>query len=252
MDLPRNAFRRRLLEGEVQIGLWCSAPGSYTAEAMAGAGFDWLLFDTEHSPADPLTVLAPLQAAAAYPVSALVRPAWNDPVLIKRILDLGAQTLIVPYVQSAEEAEAAVRAMRYPPGGIRGVSTLTRANRWGRVGDYLDRAAEELCLLVQIETREGLERIESIAAVDGVDGLFIGPADLAASLGALGRPEAVTAEVEEAIRRIVASGKAAGILTGPAFARRCRDLGATVLGIGVDLALMARAADALAREFRAE
>lgn len=252
MDLPQNAFRRRLLEGEVQIGLWCSAPGSYTAEAMAGAGFDWLLFDTEHSPADPLTVLAPLQAAAAYPVSALVRPAWNDPVLIKRILDLGAQTLIVPYVQSAEEAEAAVRAMRYPPGGIRGVSTLTRANRWGRVGDYLDRAAEELCLLVQIETREGLERIESIAAVDGVDGLFIGPADLAASLGALGRPEAVTAEVEEAIRRIVATGKAAGILTGPAFARRCRDLGATVLGIGVDLALMARAADALAREFRAE
>ncbi|EPX86543.1 2,4-dihydroxyhept-2-enedioate aldolase [Rubellimicrobium thermophilum DSM 16684] len=250
MDMPVNRFRRRLGAGETQIGLWVTAPGGYLAEVVAPAGFDWLCFDTEHSPNDPIGVIAQMQAAAAWPVSAICRPAWNDPVLIKRFLDAGAQTLLIPYVQSAAEAEAAVRAMRYPPRGMRGVSLLTRANRFGRVADYLDRAEEELCLLVQIETPEALSRIEEIAAVDGVDGLFIGPSDLATAMGERGLSDALRAAVEEAIPRIVATGKAAGILTTPDFARRCADLGATVLGIGVDIAILARGADALAQGFR--
>lgn len=248
----RNEFKRRLRAGESQVGLWCSAPGGYVAECVAGAGFDWLCFDTEHSPSDPLVALASLQGAAPYPVSCLVRPAWNDAVLIKRVLDVGAQTLVVPYVQGAAEAEAAVRAVRYPPGGVRGVSTLTRANRFGRVEDYLSAADDEICLLVQVETLEAVARIEEIAAVDGVDGLFIGPSDLAASMGKLGRPmdPEVVAVVEAAIPRIVATGKAAGILTGPDFGRRCIELGSTVTGVGVDLTILARGADALARSFR--
>ena len=173
MDLPINRFKQAITEGRSQIGLWCSLPGSYAAEAVAGAGYDWLLFDTEHSPGDPLTVLAQLQAVAPYPVSAVVRPASNDTVLIKRILDLGAQTLLIPYVQNAAEARAAVSAMRYPPQGVRGVSGLTRATRFGRVPDYARRAHEELCLLVQVETQEAVDAIEQIAAVDGVDGIFV-------------------------------------------------------------------------------
>lgn len=252
MDLPRNTFKAALLAGRSQIGLWCSLPGGYAAELVAGSGFDWLLFDTEHSPGDPLTVLPQLQAAAPYPVAPVVRPATNDAVLIKRFLDLGAQTLLIPYVQTPEEAAAAVAAMRYPTRGIRGVSALTRATRFGRVADYARRAEEELCLLVQIETGEALRRLEEIAAVDGVDGVFIGPADLAASLGHVGEaghPEVVAA-VEDAVRRLRAIGKPAGILTPDvAFARRCVELGTTFTAVGVDTGLLVRAVDALARNF---
>ena len=214
MKLPENRFKRALVEGRQQIGLWCSLPGSYAAEAVAGSGFDWLLFDTEHSPGDPLTVLAQLQAVAPYDVSPAVRPASNDTVLIKRFLDIGAQTLLIPYVQNAQEAMRAVAAMHYPPAGVRGVSGLTRATQFGRAEGYAKRASEELCLLVQIETGEALGALESIAAVGGVDGIFIGPADLAASLGHAGEPghPAVVAAVEDAIRRIRACGKPTGIL----------------------------------------
>src|SRR5277367_1464116 len=138
--LPHNDFKQALLEGRQQIGLWCSLPGAYVAEALAGSGFDWMLFDTEHSPGDPLTVLAQLQAVAAYPVAPVVRPASNDPVLIKRFLDIGAQTLLIPYVQSAEEARAAVAATRYAPLRFRGVLALTRATRFGRIANYGQRA----------------------------------------------------------------------------------------------------------------
>jgi 4-hydroxy-2-oxoheptanedioate aldolase len=158
MQLPLNAFKRALIEGRQQIGLWCSLPGAYSAEMVAGSGFDWLLFDTEHSPSDPLTVLPQLQAVAPYPVSAVVRPASNDVVLIKRFLDLGAQTLLIPYVQNVEEARRAVAAIRYPPEGVRGVSAVTRATRFGRVPGYAKSAASELCLLVQVETDEALSR----------------------------------------------------------------------------------------------
>lgn len=249
-----NRFKRALREGRQQIGLWCSLPGSYAAEAVAGSGYDWLLFDTEHSPGDPLTVLAQLQAVAPYPVSAVVRPAANDAVLIKRFLDLGAQTLLIPYVQDEHEARAAVAATRYPPEGVRGVSGLTRATRFGRVPGYAKRAAEELCLLVQVETAEALDRIEAICAVDGVDGVFIGPADLAASLGHVGEPghPAVVAAVEDAVRRILAAGKPAGILTpDTAFAKTCIEIGTTFTAVAIDVGVLARGTEALARQFKA-
>ena len=253
MDLPANTFKRAILAGRHQVGLWCMIPDSFVTEALAGAGFDWMLLDTEHSPADVLTVLPQLQAAAAYNVSTVVRPAANDPVLIKRLLDGGAQSLLIPYVQSVAEAEAAVAAVRYPPEGIRGVAGLTRASRFGRVAGYAKRAAEEICLLVQVETRKSLDAIEDIAAVDGVDGIFIGPGDLSASLGHPGElfhPEVVAA-VEGAISRVAAAGKPAGVLTYDLdFARRCMELGTLFTAVGADLAILVRGVDRLAGEFK--
>ena len=185
-------------------------------------------------------------------MSCVVRVAWNDAVLIKRFLDIGAQSLLVPFVQSAEEARAAVAAIRYPPRGVRGVSGSSRATRFGRVEGYARRAEEELCLLVQVETGEALAEIEAIAAVDGIDGIFIGPNDLAASLGHLGdmgHPEVVAA-VHDGIERIGRASKAAGILTlDQAFAKDCLERGASFVAVGLDAALLARGAEALAREF---
>jgi 4-hydroxy-2-oxoheptanedioate aldolase len=253
MDLPQNHFKRALAEGRQQIGLWCSLPGAYVAEAVAGSGFDWLLLDTEHSPGDPLTVMAQLQAAAPYPVSPVVRPASNDTVLIKRFLDLGAQTLLIPYVQSADEAKSAVAAMRYPPEGIRGVSGVTRATRFGRVSGYAKRAHEELCLLVQVETQAALDSIEAICAVDGVDGVFIGPADLHASLGHTGEiaNEKVKPMIDAAIRRIRKAGKAPGILTpNEADAKHWLSCGGLFVAVGADVGILARGAEALAAKFK--
>jgi 4-hydroxy-2-oxoheptanedioate aldolase len=253
MDLPRNFFKHAIAAGQQQIGLWCTLASAYAAEIAAGAGYDWLLLDTEHTPIDVEGVMAQLQAVAPYPVSPIVRPASNDAVLIKRYLDIGAQTLLIPYVQTAGEARAAVEAMRYPPAGMRGVSALTRATRFGRVKDYARRAEEELCLLVQIETRATLSEIEAICAVDGVDGVFVGPADLAASLGFPGQPghPEVVPVVEDTLRRIMASGKPAGILTADtAFAHRCIELGTVFTAVGTDLALLARSAERLAQEFK--
>jgi 4-hydroxy-2-oxoheptanedioate aldolase len=255
MKLPENRFKRALNEGRQQIGLWCTLSSAYAAEVVAGSGFDWLLFDTEHSPSDVETVLGLLQAVSAYDVSPIVRPASNDTVLIKRFLDIGVQTLLIPYVQSAEEARSAVAAIRYAPDGVRGVSALTRATRFGRVEGYARRAADELCLLVQIETRQALNELEAIAAVDGVDGIFIGPADLAASLGHVGdqgHPD-VKAAVEDAVRRIRACGKPAGILTGDTtFAQRCIEIGTTFTAVGVDVGILARNTEKLALQFQAE
>lgn len=253
MDMPRNAFKHAIREGRQQIGLWCTLPGSFTTEALATCGYDWLLIDTEHSPGDPLTVLPQLQAAAPYPVSTVVRPASNDVVLIKRILDFGAQTLLIPYVQNAEEARAAVNALRYPPAGIRGVAGITRATRYGRIPNYAAQAEEELCLLVQAETQAALAEIEAIAAVDGIDGIFIGPADLSASMGLAGQtghPDVVAA-VEDAIVRIRKAGKPAGILTADkAFARRCIELGTLFTAVDVDSNILIRNAEEVARAFK--
>jgi len=253
MELEINRFKAGLREGRQQLGLWCTLPGGYVAEAIAGSGFDWLLFDTEHSPADPLTILEPLQAVAPYPVSALVRPASNDPVLIKRLLDLGVQSLLIPNVQSAVEAQAAIAATRYAPAGIRGVAAVTRATRFGRIADYAKRAHEELAILLQVETCSALDALEDIAAVDGVDGLFVGPADLAASLGFPGesRRDEVKRAVEDTVRRIRACGRPAGVLaTDAAFAQRCIELGTTFTAVGVDVGVLARGTEALARQFR--
>lgn len=253
MEMPKNAFKQALAEGRTQIGLWSSMPDAYVAEGLAGAGFDWLLFDTEHAPADPITVLPMLQAVNGLGVTPIVRPAWNDPVLIKRFLDIGAQTLLIPFVQSAEEARAAVTAMRFPPHGGRGVAGLTRATGYGRIKGYAQNAHNELCCLVQVETRTALDAIEDIAAVDGVDGIFVGPSDLAASLGHPGdnaHPEVLSA-IDDAIARIQAAGKPAGILAiGEELARRSLAQGAKFVAVGSDMTVLMRGAEALAAKFK--
>jgi 4-hydroxy-2-oxoheptanedioate aldolase len=253
MELPVNLFKRAIVAGRQQIGLWVSLANAYSAEVVAGSGFDWLLLDGEHSPNDPPIVLSQLQAIAPYPTSAIVRPAWNDKVLIKRYLDIGVQSLLVPYVQTAEEAEAAVAAIRHPMRGVRGVAGVTRASRFGRVANYATRAHEELCLLVQIETRLGLDNLEAIARTEGIDGLFIGPADLAAGLGHLGEiqhPENQSA-IHDAIKRIRACGKPAGILaTDEATARKYIEWGTTFTAVGLDAMILARETEKLAAKFR--
>lgn len=253
MSLPVNAFKAALRAGRPQLGVWNAIPGPVVIEILAAAGFDCVVIDTEHSLTDVPDTLAMLQALAAYPVANAVRPASNDPVLIKRLLDIGAQTLIIPYVQNAEEARAAVTAMRYAPRGMRGVTGTARASRYGAVRDYAQTAEAELCLIVQVETTEALTQIEAIAAVDGVDAIFIGPSDLAASMGhpgQAGHPEVIAA-VEDAIRRIVATGKPAAILTtDPAFARRCMELGTTFTVVAIDIPLLVNAAQKTAASFR--
>src|SRR5919197_2021149 len=231
MEMPVNTFKRAIVQGRPQIGLWCSSCSNITAEVIAGAGFDWILIDTEHAPNELPMVLGQLQALAGGTAAAVVRPAWNDLVLIKRLLDIGAQNLLVPYVQTVEEARAAVAAVHYPPRGVRGVAVLHRANRFGRVKDYFGRADAEVGLLLQIETRAGLQNLDAIAAVEGVDGLFIGPSDLAAALGHLGdnRHPEVRAAIEDAVRRIRKAGKTAGILAPlESDARHWLDQGCTL------------------------
>ena len=253
MDLPTNHFKRAIRAGKQQIGLWVSLASAYSAEIVAGSGFDWLLIDGEHSPNDPPSVLPQLQAMAPYPAMPIVRPAWNDKVLIKRYLDIGTQSLLIPYVQTGEEAAAAVAAIRFPTRGVRGVAGVTRASRFGRVADYAKRAEEELCLLVQIETRDGLDNLEKIARMDGIDGVFIGPADLAAGLGHLGDigHAEVQAAIKEAIARIRACNKPAGILaTDEATARRYIEWGTIFTAVGLDAALLARESEKLAAKFR--
>jgi len=253
MDLPRNAFKHALASGKPQIGLWSSLSSSYSVEVIAGAGFDWILLDSEHSPADLENLLTQLQAAAPYPTHPVVRVPWNDMVTIKRTLDIGAQSLLIPYVSTAEEARAAISYTRYPPAGVRGVAGTTRATRFGRVKDYARRAHEELCVLVQVETQGALDSIEAICAIDGVDGVFIGPADLHASLGRTGEiahPE-VKPLIDQAIRRIRKSGKAPGILTpNEADARRWLDCGALFVAVGADVGILARGAESLADKFK--
>ena len=253
MTRTGNSFKARLRQPGAQIGLWLSLADAYAAELIAGAGYDWLLIDGEHAPNDIPTILAQLQALAAYPVHPIVRPVTGEAWMIKQLLDLGARTLLVPMVETPEQATALVAAMRYPPAGVRGVgAAVARVSGWDRRTDYLHQADSEACLLVQIETRLGLENLEAIAAVEGVDGLFIGPADLSASLGFLGDPTAppVSQAIDDAIRRIVASGKAAGILFGDeALAARAIEQGARFVAVGTDVGLLRRGADGLAARF---
>lgn len=253
MELPRNPFKHGLHAGIQQLGLWSSLSSHYTVEVVAGAGYDWLLLDTEHSPNDVESVLSQLQACAPYPTHPVVRVAWNDAVLIKRYLDIGAQSLLIPFVQNAEEARAAVAATRYPPQGVRGVAGTTRANRFGRVPGYARRAHEELCVLVQVETRQALDNIEAICAVEGVEGVFIGPADLHASLGYVGETgnPAVVPLIEDAIRRIRRAGKAPGVLTGvEAEVRRYIDAGCLFTAVGSDVGILARGAEQFLARYR--
>ena len=188
MQLAGNSFTRSLRAGEKQLGIWISLASNFAAEVVAPAGFDWALIDMEHSPNDYFSVLGQLQAFASSTTTAIVRVEWNDPVAVKRLLDLGAPGVLFPMIRSVEEAEQAVAATRYPPRGVRGVAGSTRATKFGRVTDYTARIEEETAVLLQLETRKAVERAEAIAAVDGVSGVFFGPADIAADIGKLGKP----------------------------------------------------------------
>ena len=257
MQTPINPFKQALKERRAQIGLWQGLASPYSAEICAGSGFDWLLIDGEHSPNDLMSVLQQAQAIAAYPgTSALARiPLGHGHVgqmLIKQYLDLGIQTLLVPLVDTPEQAREIVRCMRYPPQGVRGMGGA-RASRWGRYPNYPKEANAQVCLLVQAETQQALDNLDAIAAIDGVDGVFIGPSDLSASMGHVGNaghPD-VQRAIEDAIARINRAGKAAGILTtDEAQARRYLELGALFVAVGLDNNLLARASAALAAKFK--
>lgn len=253
MELPKNHFKAALRSGRRQIGFWVSIPDGGVVEMLAGCGFDWLLLDTEHSPMDAVSTMPLMQAAAPYTVSTVLRPGWNNPVEIKKMLDCGAQTLLIPYVQNAAEAAQAVAAVRYPPVGIRGVAGSTRASRYGAVKDYIKHANNEICLLVQVETVEALSRIEEIAAVEGVDGIFVGPADLAASMGYPGEPShpEVKAAILDALRRITRAGVPAGILSlDDALLDEAAQAGALFIAIGVDTVVLRRGAVAAVGRWR--
>lgn len=250
----KNAFKARLKAGDPQIGLWLGLADAYCAELAANAGFDWLLIDGEHAPNDLRSLLSQLQAIAPYPSQPVIRPVVGDTALIKQMLDIGAQTLLVPMVETAEQARELVRAITYPPSGVRGVgSALARASRWNSVPDYLDKADEEMCLLVQIENSRGLSNLNAIAAVEGVDGVFIGPADLSASMGHRGNPghPEVQEAIESAIAQVLEAGKAVGILSADEkLAKRYLELGATFVAVGVDTTVLMRGLQTLAGRFK--
>ncbi len=252
----QNAFKAALRQKRRQIGLWSVLGSNLSAEIVAHAGFDWVVLDTEHAPNEVPALLAQLQAMATGTAEPVVRCAWNDAVLIKRILDLGVRSLLVPFVQNADEARRAVAATRYPPEGVRGVAISTRATGWGRLlPGYHANANAQMCVIVQVETRTAVADLEAIAAVDGVDGLFIGPSDLAADLGHLGNPAHPEAQaaIADAVKRIRAAGKAAGILTADtAAARRYLDLGFTFVAVGSDAGSLLQHTTALARQFKEE
>jgi 4-hydroxy-2-oxoheptanedioate aldolase len=255
MEIKNNTFKATLKSGaRAQIGLWMGLTDPICAEITAGAGFDWVLIDGEHAPNDVRSTLAILQAVAPHPVHPIVRPVVGDVQIIKQLLDIGAQTLLVPMVESAEQAKLLVSAMRYPPAGIRGVgAALARASQWNRVNNYLLEANDQMCLLVQVETRLGLENLDKIAAVEGVDGIFIGPSDLSAALGHLGQPSHAEVQhaIDDAIRRIRAAGPAAGILsTDEALSRHYLSLGCTFVAVGLDGNLLMRATQDLAKKFK--
>jgi 4-hydroxy-2-oxoheptanedioate aldolase len=254
MDFPENLFKKRLLAGELQYGLWLGLSEIFSAEICAGAGFDWLLIDAEHGPNDLRTIFAQLQAIAPYGSQPVVRPPQGDHVLIKQLLETGVQTLLIPMVESAAQAAHLVEAMRYPPQGIRGVgSSIARASRWGRIGDYADEANGQMCLLVQVETRAGLEQLDGILAVEGVDGVFFGAADLAASFGLLGQPNHpdIVAMIERGLTRVAACGKAGGVLCGDRdLVNRYREAGARFIAVGVDSMLLAAATSSLCAAYK--
>jgi 4-hydroxy-2-oxoheptanedioate aldolase len=253
MTLKTNAFTQAIRNGDKQIGLWVSLSNNYAAEVVAPSGYAWVLLDMEHSPNDLNSVMAQLQVFAASDSTAIVRPDWNDAVKVKRLLDIGAPGLLFPMVQSVDEAKAAVAATRYPPRGIRGVSGSTRANKFGRTQDYFQRVEDETTVLVQLETRAALAQAVEIGSVDGVCGVFFGPADIAADMGLLGKPTnpAVWEAIWPAARKLIDLGIPVGTLVQDAgFAAQLLRDGFTFVACGTDTALLAKAADALLAEVK--
>jgi 4-hydroxy-2-oxoheptanedioate aldolase len=254
MELPKNRFKQGLATGKPQYGLWLGLPDNSAAEIAAVAGFDWLLIDGEHAPFDLRTIMAHLQAMAPYDVAPIVRCVEGDTALIKQLLDIGVQTLLVPMVETAEQAEQLVKAVRYPPQGIRGLGTsLARAARWGQVSGYLKKANDEICLIVQVETTSAMENLDAILEVEGVDGVFIGPSDLSASMGYIGdagNPVVVEA-INQGLNKIRAAGKHAGLLClDPSLAESYIQEGANFVGVGVDTLLLAQETQKLAQRFK--
>ncbi|WP_296425930.1 aldolase/citrate lyase family protein [Yoonia sp.] len=253
MKTPPNAFLAAIGAGRKQIGLWVSLAHHYAAEVVAGAGYDWLVVDMEHAPGDVLTTLGQLQAIASYPSTAIVRTPWNDPVMVKRLLDIGARGILFPMVQSAEEAAQAVAATRYPPHGVRGVAGAIRGNRFGRMTDYYARVDTETCVLIQLETQSAIDQAAHIASVNGVDGIFFGPADIAADMGLIGQPmhADVWARIMPAARKLMDLGVPVGTLvTDPGFAAKLFNDGFTFVACGTDTGLLAKAADTLLAQMR--
>lgn len=255
MPAPINTLKHRLAAGETLYGAWVGMADPYAAEIAATAGFDWLLIDGEHAPNDLRSIMEQLQIVGASASLPLVRLPDGDTVKIKQALDIGAQSLLIPMVESADQARDILRATRYPPEGIRGVgSSLARASRFSGIPDYLRTANAQICLIVQIESRAGIAALDAILAIDGIDGVFIGPADLAADMGHLGnaaQPD-VKAVVLDALRRIRAAGRTAGVLsTDPGYIEDCRLAGANFIGVGIDVVLYAQAMRALAAKYRA-
>jgi 4-hydroxy-2-oxoheptanedioate aldolase len=252
-NLPRNAFKQALVRGERQIGFWSGLASPIVAEILAGAGFDWVVIDGEHAPNDISTLLPQLQAMRGGTAEPVFRVPWNEPVIIKRALDVGARSLLIPFVQNADEARRAVAATRYPPLGIRGVAMGPRANDFGRIRNYHCNAHLDTCVLVQIESRPALKEIEAIAAIEGIDGIFIGPSDLAAGFGHLGNSK--HSDVQEAIKnaaeRIRAAGKSAGTLASNADdVEFLLNLGFNFTAAGSDVGLLARGAESVAARFK--
>ncbi len=256
MPAPRNLFKAALQEKSPLIGFWLALADAYTAEICAGTGYDWLLIDGEHGPNDLRTIMHQLQALKGSKSAAVVRPVAPEPWMIKQLLDVGAQTLLVPMIESAAQAREMVSAVRYAPEGKRGVgAALARASDFNRIPDYLATAGNEICLLLQIESRAGLAALDEIVQIEGVDGVFIGPADLAADLGHRGDPahSAVQQHVEAALHKIMNAGKPAGILTSTlSLAGRYVEMGARFVAIGSDVGVLARGAETLCSEFRAK
>jgi 4-hydroxy-2-oxoheptanedioate aldolase len=255
VDRLVNPFKQALKSGRLQIGLWHSLSSHLAVEILADSGFDWILIDTEHAPNEVPMVLAQLQAMSGAAAHAVVRPAWNDQVIIKRLLDVGAQSLLIPYVETEEEAKRAVQSTRYPPEGFRGFASQARASRYGRIKGYHAAANAEICLLLQVETKRGLENLERIARVEGVDGVFVGPGDLSAALGYLGEPNhpEVVKTIDEAIRRIKDAGSVPGILSGDAqLAQHYIEQGCLFAAVGSDIGLLANGAEQLAAKFRSQ
>lgn len=246
-------FKSRLREGNPQYGLWLGLPDSICAEIGASAGFDWVLVDAEHAPYTIRDIHNHLQAIEPYQVPAIVRPPEGRTSVIKQLLDVGAQTLLIPMVDTVEQAQQLVLDVRYPPGGVRGLGTsMARAARWNRIDDYAQRANDEICLLVQAETTTALINLEEIVAVDGIDGVFIGPSDLSASMGYLGQPghPKVVEAIEAAFSTILSAGKAVGILAvDQELAHHYAHLGASFIGVGVDAALLSNETRRLAKQF---
>ncbi len=248
-----NRFRQDLLAGKTQIGCWVSLGSAISTEVLGVAGFDWLLLDAEHAPNDVLNLIPQLMALKDSPSAPVVRPPWNDTVVIKRLLDAGFFNFLIPFVESAEQARCAVAATRYPPQGVRGVSVSQRGNRYGAQADYFSAVNDQIAVIVQIESRAGVAAAAEIAAVDGVDCLFVGPSDLAAGFGHFGQPN--HPEVQGAIASVLAAARAAGKPTGilspaEADARRYLAQGLTFVAVGSDLGVLRMQTQALADKYR--